>query len=74
MEETAVIDLKQFIAGAINQQTVDLRQSLQQLVLNRKKIDKDWTRKIVLPEARQAFQARYQFLCEQAGDLPTRFL
>jgi len=42
--------------------------------LDRKKIDKDWTRKIVLPEARQAFEERYKFLCEQAGDLPEKFL
>lgn len=42
--------------------------------LDRKKIDKDWSRKIVLPEARQAFEQRYRFLCEQAGELPEKFL
>ena len=41
---------------------------------NRYKITKDWTRKIVLPEARAAFEARYTFLLEQAGDLPAKFL
>lgn len=42
--------------------------------LNRAKIDKDWNRKIVLPEARQAFEQRYKFLREQCGELPTKFL
>ena len=41
---------------------------------NRRKMVKDWTRKIVLPEARAAFEGRYRFLREQAGDLPDRFL
>jgi len=42
--------------------------------LNRQKIDKDWHFKIVLPEARSMFRARYKFHCEQAGDLPAKFL
>lgn len=42
--------------------------------LGRKKIDKDWNYKIVLPEARAAFQARYEFQCEQAGVLPAKLL
>jgi hypothetical protein len=42
--------------------------------LDRRKIDKDWNRKIVLPEARQAFEQRYKFLCEQAGELPEKYL
>lgn len=42
--------------------------------LNRKKIDKDWNSKIVLPEARKAFEARYNFQREQAGELPATFL
>src|SRR5487761_1856264 len=29
---------------------------------DRRKLDKDWNRKIVLPEARQAFEQRYKFL------------
>jgi len=41
--------------------------------LNRIKLDKDWQYKIVLPEARAAFEPRYRFLREQAGDLPERF-
>lgn len=42
--------------------------------LNRIKIEKDWNRKIVLPEARQAFEARYKFLLEQSGALPDRYV
>jgi HD domain len=42
--------------------------------LGRKKIDKDWKYKIVLPEAREAFEARYKFHREQSGELPTKFL
>ena len=38
------------------------------------KLNKDWTRKIVLPEARQAFEARYTMLRQQAGELPEKFL
>lgn len=41
---------------------------------NRHKLIQDWTRKIVLPEARAAFGARYHLLMEQAGDLPARFV
>ncbi len=41
--------------------------------LNLAKARKDWTRKIVLPEAREAFEARYKHLCEQFGELPVTF-
>jgi hypothetical protein len=41
---------------------------------NRRKLARDWQRKVVLPEARAAFAARHRMLCEQAGDLPARFL
>jgi hypothetical protein len=41
---------------------------------NLKKARKDWQHKIVLPEARQAFEARHRFLCEQSGELPDKFL
>lgn len=41
---------------------------------NQKKLQKDWERKIVLPEARAAFEARYKLLLEQNGHLPERFL
>jgi hypothetical protein len=41
---------------------------------NRRKIVKDWNRKIVLPEARAAFEPRYRFLLEQTGTLPARFI
>lgn len=42
--------------------------------LNRKKVEKDWGHKIVLPEARKAFESRYKFQLEQAGELPDYFL
>lgn len=42
--------------------------------LGRKKIEKDWNFKIVLPESRRAFEARYKFHCEQSGELPSRFI
>ena len=41
---------------------------------NKRKANKDWTRKIVLPEARKAFEWRYRAILEQSGDLPERFL
>jgi len=41
---------------------------------NRRKVEKDWNRKIVLPEARAAFEARYKFIREQSGELPQKFL
>lgn len=42
--------------------------------LNRAKIEKDWTRKIVLPEARAAFEKYYQVTLVQSGHLPEKFL
>lgn len=42
--------------------------------LNRAKIEKDWARKIVLPEARAAFEKYYQVAMVQAGQLPEKFL
>jgi HD domain len=44
------------------------------LQLNLKKIEKDWSRKITLPEARAAFEQRYQFMREQSGELARRFV
>jgi hypothetical protein len=41
--------------------------------INRRKIEKDWQHKIVLPEAHATFQARYGFLIEQSGELPEKF-
>lgn len=41
---------------------------------NLRKANVDWKYKIVLPEARQAFEARYKFVCEQSGQLPERFI
>jgi len=41
---------------------------------NRKKLKKDWERKIVLPEVRRAFEQRYRLLLEQAGEIPEALL
>lgn len=45
------------------------------MALNSKKLDKDWNCKIVLPEARQAFEQYYIVLKRTlAGELPEKFL
>ncbi len=44
------------------------------MALNLAKVEKDWKYKIVLPEARRAFEARYHYLKEQAGQLPLKYL
>ncbi len=41
---------------------------------NVKKAMKDWGKKIVLPEARAAFESRHNFLLEQSGQIPTSFI
>lgn len=38
------------------------------------KLKKDWERKIVLPEARAAFEQRHKVISEQSGNLPEKFL
>jgi hypothetical protein len=43
------------------------------MALNLAKVEKDWKHKIVLPEARRAFEPRYKFLKEQAGEIPNKF-
>ncbi len=40
----------------------------------KKKIEKDWDRKIVLPEAREAFKKRYEIAKELYGEFPKKFL
>jgi len=41
---------------------------------NLKKVDKDWNRKIVLPEARRAFEKHYNILLQQSGAFPDKFI
>lgn len=41
---------------------------------NKEKLLKDWNRKIVLPEARKAFEARHRFMMEERGELPGSFI
>lgn len=44
------------------------------MVDNRFKVSKDWNRKIVLPEAREAFRKYYDVTLQQTGELPEKFL
>jgi len=41
---------------------------------NKKKANKDWNRKIVLPEAREAFEKYYFQVMQQSGDWPETFI
>lgn len=51
------------------------QQPFEQLMAgNRRKVENDWNRKIVLPEARQAVEARYELIIEQMGSLPARYV
>ncbi len=40
----------------------------------KEKIEKDWNRKIVLPEAQEAFRSRYEKAKELLGEFPDKFL
>ncbi len=44
------------------------------MAMNKAKSEKDWNKKVTLPEARAAFEKRHQHLLEIAGDLPEKFL
>lgn len=44
------------------------------MAMNKAKSNKDWERKITLPEACKAFENRHQYMLELAGELPERFL
>lgn len=49
--------------------------SFEELMLdNQKKVQKDWNHKIVLPEARKAFESIYNTTLMQSGKLPINFL
>lgn len=41
---------------------------------NMKKLEKDWNRKIVLPEVKERLQERYYYLRESFGEIPERIL
>ena len=41
---------------------------------NKRKMDIDWNKKMVLPEIKDAFRKRRDFLHEHLGDLPDKFL
>lgn len=39
-----------------------------------RKAEKDWSKKIVLPEVKEIFEKRYRFVLEQAGIFPDKFM
>lgn len=41
---------------------------------NYEKALRDWNKKIVLPEVKQAFKARFEFLLEQCGNFPDKYI
>jgi hypothetical protein len=47
---------------------------VEMMELNLGKLHKDWKYKIVLPEARAAFEPRYRHILETSGQLPEKFL
>lgn len=48
--------------------------TIPELVLSgRNKLIKDWTRKVVLPEVRKAFESKHTFMMEMTGDFPDRY-
>jgi hypothetical protein len=46
----------------------------QLMASNQAKLKKDWERKIVLPEVKEAFLQRNKFVNEQAGNFPEKYL
>lgn len=50
------------------------RLSVLSIEANKRKLVKDWERKIVLPEAREAFATRRAMHQELAGKLPEKYL
>ena len=54
----------------------DLKKSGMEAILDqlRNKINKDWERKIVLPEAKESFRERFQRAKEILGEYPDKFL
>lgn len=51
------------------------QKSIQDLMqANISKLKKDWERKVTLPEIKKTFQARHDFVFEQLGNFPDRFL
>jgi hypothetical protein len=41
---------------------------------NIRKLEKDWNRKIVLPEVKKELQVQYDFLRQSFGEIPERIL
>jgi hypothetical protein len=41
---------------------------------NKRKALKDWDRKMVIPEIREAFEQRFKLVLEQSGELPEKYL
>lgn len=60
-----------FYPSYFNEDANDLITTQQRL---KEKIEKDWNRKIVLPEVQKVFKDRYLYAKEMLGEFPERFL